>query len=276
MIAGRLPGRTDNEIKNYWNTTIGKRIQGGDGGGSGGGGRSHHPSSTTSRKPTLLNHEKVEAPRPSEIVRHSNACQPLTKATTDKLPNPSRLVRTRASRCSRPVISAAQNGHGHGHGRDHDHPQLDHLLDGTSKPVLVHDHQDQVKDDDLMVGLQVPLLPLVSDGDNDNNNSNSNNINNINSSEYMMDLEFSETFPSDFTNNIDFLQLTNYFGDGDEACDVHINGTNSEVVSTRDEKALSSSRSDDLAARDDLMYGVDLETMAAAVDPDLLNVWLQD
>ncbi|KAF7843587.1 transcription factor TT2-like [Senna tora] len=27
LIAGRLPGRTDNEIKNYWNTIIGKKIQ---------------------------------------------------------------------------------------------------------------------------------------------------------------------------------------------------------------------------------------------------------
>ncbi|XP_019230336.1 PREDICTED: myb-related protein Myb4-like isoform X2 [Nicotiana attenuata] len=27
LIAGRLPGRTDNEIKNYWNTNIGKKLQ---------------------------------------------------------------------------------------------------------------------------------------------------------------------------------------------------------------------------------------------------------
>lgn len=28
LIAGRLPGRTDNEIKNYWNTNLSKRIHG--------------------------------------------------------------------------------------------------------------------------------------------------------------------------------------------------------------------------------------------------------
>jgi hypothetical protein len=30
LIAGRLPGRTDNEIKNYWNTHLSKRVRMGE------------------------------------------------------------------------------------------------------------------------------------------------------------------------------------------------------------------------------------------------------
>ncbi|GLJ47506.1 hypothetical protein SUGI_1002970 [Cryptomeria japonica] len=44
LIAGRLPGRTDNEIKNYWNTHLGKKMQ--------------------SQKKTLVKLERKEKPSP--------------------------------------------------------------------------------------------------------------------------------------------------------------------------------------------------------------------
>ncbi|XP_055820103.1 transcription factor MYB1-like [Solanum dulcamara] len=50
LIAGRLPGRTDNEIKNYWNTNIGRRLQEGTGSGQ-------------TNRVTSLNHQRN---RPSQ------------------------------------------------------------------------------------------------------------------------------------------------------------------------------------------------------------------
>ncbi|KAF5481741.1 hypothetical protein F2P56_002371 [Juglans regia] len=44
LIAGRLPGRTDNEIKNYWNTNLGKKVQ------------NHQISTTVSIPPKLSGH----------------------------------------------------------------------------------------------------------------------------------------------------------------------------------------------------------------------------
>lgn len=250
MIAGRLPGRTDNEIKNYWNTNIGKKIQGGG----------QRPSSTTSSKPIILsNHDKEKLPYNNPTKGHSKASlQPSTHKATISLPNSSRVVRTKASRCTKVVIPTSQ------HPKILDHKHRD---DDTTKPVLVHepsmddghDHDDQVKDDQIE-GFQLPLLPLISD-DNYNN-----------SSEFMMDFELDESFLSDLPN-FDFLRLTYY---GNEAGDDH-NGNNFDHnVSTTNDKGqiMSSPKSDDLAA-EDMMYGVDFGTMASVVDPEVLD-WIRD
>ncbi|XWS16170.1 hypothetical protein CRYUN_Cryun34aG0062300 [Craigia yunnanensis] len=74
LIAGRLPGRTDNEIKNYWNTNIGKKLQ---------GQQSH---SLSNRKPSNYQSQNMANPtietsfrRPSKA--NSNSCAIRTKAT---------------------------------------------------------------------------------------------------------------------------------------------------------------------------------------------------
>ncbi|XP_059633206.1 transcription factor MYB1-like isoform X2 [Cornus florida] len=75
LIAGRLPGRTDNEIKNYWNTNLRKRMQG--------------QKNQNSTKQQLNNLKKKEA---------------MGKYSSMPQIQPHPVIRTKARRCTKVII----------------------------------------------------------------------------------------------------------------------------------------------------------------------------
>lgn len=84
LIAGRLPGRTDNEIKNYWNTNLCKRVQDGVDVGD-----SKTPSSQEKN-----NHHDQKA-KPQSVT---------PSVFSSSQPKNNNVIRTKASKCSKVLL----------------------------------------------------------------------------------------------------------------------------------------------------------------------------
>lgn len=89
LIAGRLPGRTDNEIKNYWNTKLGKRVNQDS---------EVNTATTTSKKSRKNKKSKRE-------LSNDKTVKPMST-----LPSEFNVVRTKPIRCTRSFINEPQHG----------------------------------------------------------------------------------------------------------------------------------------------------------------------
>lgn len=236
LIAGRLPGRTDNEIKNYWNTNIAKKIQ------------QSESSCTTCR---ISSHPIKKEAKPIKASKSFDKDQPPKLANTI---TSSSVVRTKATRCTKVVISQHQLENNINNNIEHDH---DPIIFGTES-----NEANSIINDELNLGL------MVSDDNHQNTNGYSELINTM----INFENDDRENFLSEFLD-MDFLHFSSYSLSNNGNAHSGIEGQLSPKSDDHDQdQGQTPLFSEDTGHN---LYGADLQS-PPLIDSGVILDWLQD
>lgn len=250
MIAGRLPGRTDNEIKNYWNTKISKTIKLAQPAAAACT-ASTSTTTSTNLSPSRISHEQPQ----HALVRSPDDDDGDHYNTNTKQ---SVVVRTKATRCTKAVIISPSLP-----------PQQDHTIINPP-PVASELPPPNMSSLETSVGpasLSTPWTILEENQDEDMSN-------------LLTDFEVDDHFLSDFLND---QFMTDSIALQPSSC-LEMSGstgTSTSVTSTtRCGSTSTGTGSDDACPKPDhetLLFPekYDEQTMASFIDSDDLD-WFHE